>query len=72
MTPTQLRAILDRLGLSQLGAGRLLGTGERTPRRWASGESEVPSPVAIILRLLDAGVVTAEQIDAARRGKLVE
>lgn len=31
---TDLQATLDRLSLSQRGAGRLLGRNERTVRRW--------------------------------------
>lgn len=68
MTPQQFRSTLDRLGLSQLGVGRLLGTGERTPRRWASGESEIPTHVAALLRLMLRGKITAEDIEAAKRG----
>ena len=33
VTAAQFRAVLDYLELSQLGVGRLLGVGERTPRR---------------------------------------
>jgi DNA-binding transcriptional regulator YiaG len=49
MTPTEFRAALDRLGLTQMGAGRVLGVDGRTVRRWASGESDVPEPVRRLL-----------------------
>lgn len=55
------------LGLSQLGAARLFGVGERTPRRWASEDATVPEPVAILLRLMLAGKITADDIETAKR-----
>jgi len=68
MTAKQFQAALDRLGLSQVGAARLLGADPRTARRWALGERSVPGPVAIILRLMLAGKITAQDIDALREG----
>ena len=65
MTANQFRAALARLELSQLGAARLFGTGERTPRRWASGDAAVPPQVAILLRLLVAGKISMKDIEAA-------
>lgn len=65
MTANQFRAALDKIGLSQLGAARLFHAGERTPRRWASGEAAVPPTVAVLLRLLVAGKITTMDIEAA-------
>lgn len=62
MTAAQFRAALDRLGLSQLGAARLVGADGRTARRWALGERSVPEPVAILLRLLVACKITSADI----------
>jgi transcriptional regulator with XRE-family HTH domain len=62
MTATQFRKILDRLGLSQLGLARLIGVDGRTVRRWALGERSAPEMVAIILRLMLAGKITADDI----------
>ena len=68
MTAKQFKDALDRLKLSQLGAGRLFGAeSERTPRRWASGERSVPNPVAILLRLMLAGKVSVEDVENARQ-----
>lgn len=53
MSAAELRAILDRLGLSQSEASRLLGIDPRTMRRWVLDEQPVPAPVAILFRLLD-------------------
>lgn len=63
MTANQFRAALARLELSQLGAARLFRVGERTARRWA--EDGVSGPVAIMLRLMLAGKLTAKDIEAA-------
>jgi hypothetical protein len=54
MTAEEYRAVIDELGLSQVKAARLLGFHERTSRRWALGEQEVPPPAAVALRLLRA------------------
>ena len=61
MTPTDFRAALARLGLTQAGAARLLGVDERTARRWARGERQVPEPVRRLLWACerDAGLASA-------------
>ena len=67
MTPNQFRAALDKLELSQLGAARLFGTGERTPRRWASGDAEIPEAAAILLRLMLAGKIAVADVEKVRK-----
>lgn len=64
MTPTQLRAILSRLGLTMAQVGSLMGYADdgRAVRRWTSGERPVPLPVATLLRLLEQGKITADDI----------
>lgn len=52
MTPTQYKDAITSLGLSQVGAARLLGLDPRTSRRFASGEAPVPRAVALALRLM--------------------
>ena len=66
MTAKQFQAAIDRLGLPQVGAAKLVGADPRTARRWALGERSVPEPVAIILRLMLAGKITAGDVTAAR------
>jgi hypothetical protein len=66
MTANQFRAALKRLGLSQAGAASLVGADPRTGRRWALDERAVPECVAILLRLLMAGKITQEDIEAVR------
>lgn len=63
MTSKQFRSALDRLGLTQLGAARLLQADGRTARRWALGERSIPPTVAILLRLLLAEKITAADIE---------
>ena len=52
MTPHQYATAIAKLGLSQRGAARFLGVGERTSRRWIAGEAPVPQAVAMLLRLM--------------------
>jgi hypothetical protein len=51
MTPTQYKAAIRALGLSQHLAGDWLGIGRRTSQGYALGEYPVPEPVAKLLRL---------------------
>ncbi len=44
--------LLDKLDMTQVGAARFFDVGERTSRRWASGEIEVPLAVIMLLELL--------------------
>lgn len=52
MTPDQFRTAIDKLGLSQEGAGLWLGLSRRQGQRYANGEAEIPEPVAKLLRLV--------------------
>jgi DNA-binding transcriptional regulator YiaG len=61
MTPDEYRRAIERLGLSQIAAARLLGVDARTSRRWASGERDIPPPAVRFLRYLIAKKKTGEQ-----------
>ena len=52
MTPKQYAEIIERLGLSQRGAGKLLGVDERTSRKWIAGDARIPESAAKLLRLM--------------------
>ena len=52
VTADQYRAAIAQLGLSQEGAGGALGLSPRQGQRYATGESEIPEPVAKLLRLM--------------------
>ena len=61
MTADQYRHIIARLGLSQTAAAQLLGVDERTSRRWANGERDIPAPAVRFLQYLIATKKTGEQ-----------
>lgn len=67
VTPKQFQSAIDRLGLSQVGAARLVGADPRTARKWAAGDNAVPECVAILLRLLLAGKITVADVEAHKR-----
>jgi hypothetical protein len=50
VTSDEFRETIERLGLSQIAAARLLGVDARTSRRWASG-----APVVLNYRPADRG-----------------
>lgn len=55
MTPDAIKAARQRLGLSQAGlaeALRLGPNGERTIRRWETGEVPVTGPASVAIELL--------------------
>lgn len=54
MTTNEYRLAIEQLGLSQIAAARLLGVDDRTSRRWANGERDVPPPAARFLLYLVA------------------
>lgn len=54
MTPDEYRETIEKLGLTQSAAARLLGVDDRTSRRWACGERDIPPPAQRFLRYLIA------------------
>jgi transcriptional regulator with XRE-family HTH domain len=54
VTADEYRATIDQLGMTQGAAAKLLGVDDRTSRRWACGEREIPPPVQRFLRYLIA------------------
>lgn len=52
MSPTQYKAAIKALGLSQHRAADWLGIGRRTSQGWALGEYPVDEPTAKLLRLM--------------------
>ena len=65
MTRTQLRALLQRLGLTQVGLARRLKVAPQTVRRWVGGQSPIPEAVAL---LLSAWVAHPHMIPTGRKG----
>jgi hypothetical protein len=68
MTSAELRVILDQFHLTQGAAARFLGHHRRSMEKWAAGDRQIPPTVAIVLRLLPAGRITADDIEWARGG----
>jgi DNA-binding transcriptional regulator YiaG len=62
MTADEYRTAYAALGLTQAGAARLLGVDERTSRRWATGERDVPPPVSRFLTFLIMAEITADEV----------
>jgi transcriptional regulator with XRE-family HTH domain len=48
----RFKKLIRKLGLSQRGTARFLGKGERSIRRYASGEDPVKPAVAMLLELM--------------------
>lgn len=63
MTSDRFRYLLDRLSLTQAGAAKLFRAGERTVRRWASGDQDIPRAVQIALALMVKYKVTPEKAE---------
>lgn len=64
MTQNEFRDSLAALGLSQARLSRLLQTDKATPNRWASGSVEIPRAVVLLLRTLEGGKTTIEELEA--------
>jgi hypothetical protein len=52
MTPLQYRAACDKLGLTIVGSGPVLGVSKRQAQRYAHGEQPIPETVAKLLRAM--------------------
>lgn len=67
MTAAQFRTTLDRIGLSQVAASKLLQVNDRTVRTWALDQSPIPHAVAILLRLLASGAISLDDVEKASK-----
>lgn len=65
MSPDEYQSILDKLELTQVGMAALLKLGDRTSRRYASGDAEIPTPTAKLLRLMVSGKISIGQVEKA-------
>lgn len=53
MTPSELRALREALGITADALATVLGvSGGRTVRRWEAGDRAIPGPVAVLLRAI--------------------
>jgi DNA-binding transcriptional regulator YiaG len=67
VTGKEFKRTLERLKVSQLGAGRLFGVDGRTVRAWVAGDARIPEAVAILVRLLLAGKITLDDVGRAKK-----
>jgi transcriptional regulator with XRE-family HTH domain len=49
MTPADLRAIRERLGLTQAELAERIGVTDRSMRRYESGEHSISRPIAMLI-----------------------
>ncbi len=63
MTPKQYADAIEKLGLSQRGAGRFLGVDERTSRKWIAGDARIPESAAKLLRLMVRLKIKPEDVE---------
>ena len=52
MTPQDLRAIRDELGITQYALGERVGVRSQTVWRWEHGRSRIPGPAAKLIEML--------------------
>jgi DNA-binding transcriptional regulator YiaG len=52
MDAREYRAIIEALGMNQVGAARFLGIGPRTSRRWIAGDAVPTVAASKLLRLM--------------------
>jgi hypothetical protein len=70
LTSQQYRDALAKLHLSQVQFAHLVGRDERTSRRWALDETDVPPEVEIILRAMLRGWLTVDMITKLRANSI--
>jgi hypothetical protein len=64
-TATEFHKTLATLGLAQCRVARWFAVSARCVRRWEHGDRRIPHGIAIVIRLLSAGAVTAVQVEEA-------
>lgn len=70
MTASDLRAILSRLGMTQMQMARILDVDPKTVRRWVSRKNPTPIPrvVAIVMHAADNGQIPLTAFDVGATG----
>jgi HTH-type transcriptional regulator/antitoxin MqsA len=67
-----IRALRERLGVSQDQLSDVLGCGKKSLSRWENGREHPSQLVNTLLRLLETNKVTPEDLRAARQPRLKE
>ena len=66
LSPAEIRAARERLGLSQTQMARLLGVGDKTYTRWESGRSIQTKSMDNLIRLSDSHPEVLRQLESER------
>ena len=72
MTPSDFRAALADLGLSQAGFARIAQVNPRTVRRWGDGTRAVPGPVVALMKMMAQHKQTLEKAMLPDGGKPID
>jgi len=62
MLPTELRALRERLGMTQNEIAALLRIGAKSWTRWETGLQRPSQSINLLLKLLDEGIVSPQQL----------
>lgn len=62
MTGHEYSEVIDRLGLSRVGAARFLNVNETTARRWVKDQHPIPLPVVALLRVMIRYSLTPDNV----------
>lgn len=69
VTPQRYRDLIAEFGLSQVDAATFLRVDERTSRRWASGEVDIPASVILLFEVMLAKKMTTGEVQRMMRKK---
>ena len=62
MEPQEFRDILADLDMTIIASSRLFRVNERTSRRWAVGDLDIPWPVEMVLRIMQHERISARRV----------
>lgn len=62
MLPAEMHALRERLGLTQMQMSKLVRVGDKSWTRWETGLQRPSQSINLLLKLLDAGIVTPTQL----------
>jgi len=69
MNGTELRGVIERLGLTQVGTARFLGYNDSTIRKWIADRNSIPIPVEMLLRVMLKHSLTPDNVVALVKRK---
>ena len=69
MNGTELRGVIEQLGMTQVGTARFLGHNASTIRKWISNRNPVPLPTEMLLRVMLKYSLTPDNVQAMVKRK---